>query len=97
MYAKFSKCLFYEKHIQYLGHVVYKEGIFIGPEKIRSIIQWLVPKDLAAIMSFMGIKGYYRRFIEGFSKLAHPITSLLNKGTKFEWSQKCEDRFEKLK
>jgi hypothetical protein len=60
-------------------------------------MEWLVPKDVADIWSFMGIIGYYRRFIEGFSKIAYPITSLQNKGTKFNWSQKCQDIFNKMK
>ena len=60
-------------------------------------MEWKVPKDVADIRSFMGITGYYRRFIEGFSKIAYPITSLQKKGTKFNWSQKCQDRFNKLK
>jgi hypothetical protein len=60
-------------------------------------MEWSVPKDVADIRSFMGITGYYRRFIEGFSKIAYPITSLQKKGTKFNWLQKCQDSFNKLK
>jgi hypothetical protein len=89
LYAKFNKCDFYQKKIQYLGHVISEEGIAVDPEKIRAIMEWSIPKDVADIRSFMGITGYYRRFIEGFSKIAYPITSLQKKGTKFNWSQKC--------
>jgi len=60
-------------------------------------MEWSIPKDVADIWSFMGITGYYRRFIGGFSKIAYPITSLQNKGTKFNWSQKCQYSFNKLK
>ena len=74
-----------------------KEGIFIDPEKIRKIKDWPVPKDVTDVRSFMGITGYYRRFIEGFSRIANPINSLQKKGKKFDWNQKCEESFKKLK
>jgi hypothetical protein len=64
---------------------------------MKAIMEWLVPKDVVDIRSFMGITGYYRRFIEGFSKIAYPITSLQKKGTRFNWSEKCQDSFNKLK
>ena len=83
LYAKFDKCDFYQKEIQYLGHVISLEGIAVDPEKIKSIKELSVPKDVVDIWSFMGITGYYRWFIEGFSKIAYPITSLQKKGTKF--------------
>ena len=76
LFAKFSKCNLFKDKIQYLGHVVTKEWISIDPEKIKAIEDWLVPKDVTDIRSFMGITGYYRRFIEGFSRIANPITSL---------------------
>ena len=85
LYAKFSKCAFFQDKIQYLGHVVTKEGILVDPEKIKAIEEWPVPKDVTDIQSFMGITSYYRRFIEGFSRIANPITSLQKKGKKFEW------------
>jgi hypothetical protein len=76
LYAKFDKCDFYQMKIQYLGHVISEEGIAVNPEKIRSIMEWPIPKDVEDIWSFMGITSYYRRFIEGFSKIAYPIKSL---------------------
>jgi hypothetical protein len=97
LYAKFDKCDFYQKEILYLGHVISSEGIVVDPENIKSIMEWPVPKDVVDIWSFMGITEYYRRFIERFSKIAYPITSLQKKGTKFNWSQKCQDSFNKLK
>jgi hypothetical protein len=60
-------------------------------------MEWLIPKDVVDICSFMGVTGHYHRFIAGFSKIAYPITSLQKKGTKFNWSQKCQDSFNKLK
>jgi len=60
-------------------------------------MEWPTPKNVSKVISFMGLDGYYRRFIKGFSKLAHPITSLQKKGVKFDWTSKCEDNFQKLK
>ena len=74
-----------------------KEGIFVDPKNIRAIEDWSVLKDVMDVRSFMGITGYYRRFIEGFSKIANPITSLQKKGNKFDWNSKCEESFKKLK
>lgn len=67
----------------------FKEGIMVDPEKVKAILDWLVLKDMADIISFMGIIGYYHKFIEVFSKIAHSITSLQKKGVKFVWIQKC--------
>jgi hypothetical protein len=97
LYVNFDKCDFYQKEIQYLGHVISTEGIVVDPEKMKAIMEWLVTKDVADIQSFMGITGCYHRFIEGFSKIAYPITSLQKKGTRFNWSEKCQDSFNKLK
>lgn len=80
LYGKFRKCDFYKEKIQYLRHIITKEGIAVDPEKIRTIMEWPIPKDVADIRSFMGLAGYYRRFVEGFSRVAYPITSLEKKG-----------------
>ena len=66
-------------------------------ENIEAIMNWPTPRNVTDVRSFMGLAGYYRRFIEGFSKVAHVITSLQNKGMKFEWTSKCEERFQQLK
>ena len=97
LYPKFNKCDFFEDKIQYLGHVVSNDGIFIDPKKIKLIIEWPLPKNETDIRSFMGINSYYRKFIEGFSKIAYPITSLQKKGKNFEWTEKCMKSFNKLK
>jgi hypothetical protein len=97
LYAKFSKCDFFQKQIHYLGHVLSEEGVAVDPNKIRSIMEWPTPKDVSDIRSFMGLAGYYRRFIKEFSKIGCPITALQRKGTKFPWTQQCEERFQTLK
>jgi len=80
-----------------LGHVVSKEEIVMDPKNTKTIIEWPTTKYVVDVRSFMWITDYYIRFIEGFSNLAYHITSFQKKGTKFEWSQKCQDSFEKLK
>jgi hypothetical protein len=97
LYAKLSKCYFYQKQIHYLGHIISEQGITIDPEKIKDIRGWPTPRNVPNVRYFMGLTGYYRRFIVGFSKIAHPITYFQNKGTKFEWTIKCENNFNLLK
>ena len=77
--------------------MISKEGISVETEKIKSIIDCPVPKDVTDVRSFMGITGYYRKFIEGFLKIKNPITSLQKKGKIFIWDQKCKESFNKLK
>ena len=97
LYTKFSKCDFFKYKIQYLGHVVSKDGISVDPNKIKAITEWSVPNNVTDISSFMGIIKYYQKFIEGFSKIAYPITSLQKKGKMFEWIGKWMESFNKLK
>ena len=97
IYAKFNKCDFFKDKIQYLGHVITKERISVDSKKIKATEKWSVPKDVTDVRSFMGITGYYQRFIQGLSRITNPITSLQNKGKKFEWNKKCEESFKKLK
>jgi hypothetical protein len=80
LYEKLSKCSFYQRQIHNLGHIILEEGIFVDPEKIKSIEGWPTPRNVVEVRSFMGLTWYYKRFIEGFSKIAHPITSLQKKG-----------------
>jgi hypothetical protein len=97
LYAKFSKCNLFQKKVHYLGHVISKEGVAVDPDKVRSIMEWHTLKDVSDIRFFMGLAGYYRRFIKGFSKISCLITALQKKGTKFFWTSKCEERFQELK
>ena len=97
LFAKFRKCNLFKDRIQYLGHVVSKDGIYAELDKTKAITEWLVPKNVTDIRLFMGITGYYQNFIEGFSKIAYPITSLQKKGKKFDWSEKRTEIFNKLK
>jgi hypothetical protein len=83
LYAKLSKCSFYQEKIHYLGHIISKDGIVVDPEKIEAIREWLVPKNVIEVRSFMVLAGYYKRFIVGLSRIAHPITSLQRKEKKF--------------
>lgn len=83
LYTKSSKSEFFNTKIQSLGHVISKEVLSVDPENISAILEWPVPKDVSTVHSFMGIAGYYCRFVKKFSILAYPITSLLKKGTKF--------------
>ena len=76
-----------------MGHIISDEGISVDPEKIEAIMNWPTPRNVMDVRSFMGLAGYYRRFIEGFSNVAHAITSLQKKGMKFEWTLKCEESF----
>lgn len=97
LYANFSKCEFFKEKIQYLGHIITKDGIVVDSEKIRTIMQWPVPKDVADIRSFMGLASYYRQFVEGFSRVAYPITSFQKKGKTFKWTPECQRSFKQLK
>jgi hypothetical protein len=97
LYAKLSKCSSYQKQIHYLGHIISTQGIAVYPKKIEAIRGWPTPINVSEVRSFMGLAGYYKRFIVGFSKIYHSITSLQNKGTKFEWTPKCEENFNPLK
>ncbi|GJV89446.1 putative reverse transcriptase domain-containing protein, partial [Tanacetum coccineum] len=97
LYAKFSKCEFWIPKVQFLGHVIDSQGIHVDPAKIESVKDWASPKSATEIHQFLGLAGYYRRFIEGFSKIAKPMTKLTQKKIKFEWSDKAEAAFQLIK
>ncbi|GKD36407.1 putative reverse transcriptase domain-containing protein [Tanacetum coccineum] len=97
LYAKFSKCDFWIPKVQFLGHVIDSKGIHVDPAKIESIKDWASPKSPTEIRQFLGLAGYYRRFIEGFSKIAKPMTKLTQKKVKFVWGDKQEAAFQLLK
>nr|GFB10975.1 hypothetical protein [Tanacetum cinerariifolium] len=97
LYAKFSKCEFWIPRVQFLGHVIDSQGIHMDPAKIESIKDWASPKTPTEIRQFLGLAGYYRRFIEGFSKISKPMTKLTQKKVMFDWGDKQEAAFQLLK
>ena len=94
LYAKLSKCDFWLKEVSFLGHIVSVEGIRVDPTKIEAVVNWKPPQNVTEVRSFFGLAGYYRRFVRDFSFIASPLTKLLRKGIKFEWTDKCQNSFE---
>ncbi|GJY94982.1 putative reverse transcriptase domain-containing protein [Tanacetum coccineum] len=93
-YVKFSKCEFWIPKVQFLGHVIDSQGIHVDPAKIGLIKDWASPKTPTEIRQYLGLAGYYRRFIEGFSKITKSMTKLTPKGVKFDWGDKEEAAFQ---
>ena len=85
------------EEVSFLDHVVSNGGIAVDPSKVRDVLNWKPPTNVGEVRSFLGLARYYRRFIEGFSKLVKPMTTLLEKNAKFVWSEKCQANFEELK
>jgi hypothetical protein len=97
LYAKFSKCEFWLKEVGFLSHVISADGVSVDPSKITSILERKAPTNPTEVRAFLGLAGYYRKFVEGFSSIAHPLTQLLKKDKKLEWTEKCEQSFQVLK
>ena len=97
LYAKLSKCQFWLDRVAFLGHIISAEGISVDPQKIEAIVNWQPPTNVTEIRSFLGLAGYYRKFVEGFSKIATPLTRLIRKEEKFIWSDACQHSFDELK
>jgi hypothetical protein len=97
LYAKLSKYEFWIHEVLFLGHIINQDGLAVDPKKVADILNWKAPKDVRGIKSFIRMAGYYRRFIEGFSKISRPMTALLAKKVEFKWTQKCQEAFEELK
>jgi hypothetical protein len=97
LYVKLEKCQFHVQEIEFLGYVLSPAGVAISKERIATILEWPVPKSVHDIQVFLGFANYYRRFIEGYSRVVTPITDLLRKGQKFEWLDKAQTAFEALK
>jgi hypothetical protein len=85
------------KDVPFLGHVISVEGIAVDPSKIQEVLEWKSPRSVTQILSFLGLVGYYRRFIPNFSKITKSMTKLLEKEVKFKWSPQCEEAFLTLK
>nr|GEZ76331.1 putative reverse transcriptase domain-containing protein [Tanacetum cinerariifolium] len=97
LYAKFSKCEFWIPKVQFIGHVIDSQGIHVDLAKIESVKDWTSPKSPMKIRQFLGLAGYYRRFVEGFLKIAKPMTKLTQKKVEFEFCDKQEAAFQLLK
>jgi hypothetical protein len=97
LYVKFSKCEFWINEVSFLGHVISLEGINVDLGKVRDVLDWKPPTSITQVCSFLGLAGYYRRFILNFSKILKPITKLLKKDNKYMWSKDCDEVFNTLK
>ncbi|GAU37338.1 hypothetical protein TSUD_395190 [Trifolium subterraneum] len=97
LYAKLSKCEFWLKEVSFLGHIISSGGIAVNPAKVDAMLQWGTPESVSEIRSFLGLAGYYRRFIKGFSKMALPLTLLTRKDQAFVWDEKCVKSLQELK
>ncbi|KAJ0578350.1 putative nucleotidyltransferase, Ribonuclease H [Helianthus annuus] len=97
LYAKFSKCAFWLRELQFLGHVINKDGVLVDPTKVEAVTNWVPPKNPSEVRSFLGLAGYYRRFIQDFSRIALPLTKLTKKNEKFVWGPEQEKAFQTLR
>jgi hypothetical protein len=83
--------------VSFLGHVISGKGVAVDPKKVKAVVEWTRPTSVFEIRSFLRLAGYYRRFIEGFSKLSGPLTALTRKNARFVWTDECEQCFQELK
>jgi hypothetical protein len=93
LYAKLNKCEFWLKEVSFLGHINSEGGISVDPSKVKDVLSWNKPQNVSDIRSFLGLAGYYRRFIKGFSKISKSMMELLAKGNTYEWTPRCETSF----
>jgi hypothetical protein len=97
LYAKLSKCEFWLKEYSFICHIISEGGIYVDPSKVKDVLSWKTPQNVSDIRSFLGLVGYYIRFVEGFSKISKPMIELLAKGNTFEWTPRRETNFQELK
>ena len=97
LYAKLSKCQFWLDKVAFLGHLISAEGVSVDPQKIEAVVNWKPPKNVSEVRSFLALSGYYRKLVEGFSKIASPLTKLTRKDVKYDWVDTCQQSFEELK
>jgi hypothetical protein len=97
LYTKLSKCEFWWKEVSFLGHIISEGGLYVDPSKVKDVLSWNTPQNISHIRSFLGLAGYYIRFIEGFSKISKPMIELLVKDKTFEWTPRREASFQELK
>ena len=97
MYAKLSKCEFWLEKVAFLGYIIYKDGLTVDPKKVAAVVNWGSPRNIVEIRNFLGLTGYYRRFLKGFSIIASPLTKLTRKDVLFVWIGDYEKSFQELK
>ena len=97
LYAKLSKCQFWLDKVAFLGHVISAEGVSVDPQKIEAVVNWKPPTNVSEVRSFLGLAGYYRKFVEGFSKIAASLTKLTRKDVKYDWVDAFQKSFDELK
>jgi hypothetical protein len=96
-YGKLKKCAFWLSEVAFLGHVINQQGIAVDPKNVAAVVEWKRPSSVSKIRSFLGLAGYYQRFVPKFSSIAKPLTRLLEKGVLFIWSNNCEVSYQTLK
>ena len=95
--AKMSKCEFFKKSLTFLGHIVSRDGIRVCPEKVTSVREFPIPINVKELRSFLGLSNYYRRFVDGYSKIASVLTKLLQKNVEYKWTTECQSAFDEMK
>jgi len=95
--VKLSKCTFAQQQLKYLGHIISSQGVSTDPSKIQDVLTWPTPASVKEVRSFLGLAGYYRRFVKNFGILAHRLTDLLKKGVMFVWTSLHDQAFQALK
>ena len=96
LHVKLKKCSFGQTKVHYLGHIISQEGVLVDLEKISAMVQWPIPRSPKAMRGFLGLMGYYRKFIQDYGKIATPLTNMLKKNS-FKWNTKAEEAFQRLK
>lgn len=96
LFTKQSKCMFGQQQLEYLGHIISREGVSIDPSKVEAMFKWPVPTSVKQLRGFLGLAGYYRRFIKGYGEVSRPLTNLLRQGG-FHWTDEAMKYFNRLK